>query len=107
MPYDVIFAVSDEVNSITTTGQKMSLRCPRSFQTSKIKVSVNNSGGSGFAVEIKSNGVLVQSVGQGVFLITDTVNTHSYTEDDIITCEVSNAGSGTAVGLKIYLIGRG
>ena len=106
MPYDVIFAATDEVNTITATGQKMSIRCPRSFQTSKIKVSVNSSGGSGFAVDIKKNGTLVQSISQGTFLITNTNNTTSYNEDDIITCEVSNVGGGTATGLKVYLIGK-
>lgn len=106
MPYDFIFAATDEVNTITTTGQKMSVRVSRSFQTSKIKVSVNSAGGAGFAVNIKNGGVLVQSIAQGTSLITNTVNTQSYTEDNIITCEVSNVGAGTATGLKVYLIGK-
>ena len=106
MPYDFIFAATDEVNTITTTGQKMSVRVSRSFQTSKIKVSVNSAGGAGFVVDIKNNGVLVQSIAQGTSLITNTVNTQSYTEDNTITCEVSNVGAGTATGLKVYLIGK-
>lgn len=106
MPYDVIFAATDEVNTITTTGQKISIRVPRSFQTSKIKVSVNSVGGAGFAVDIKQNGSLVQSIAQGSFLITNTADTTTYSEDNIITCEVSNVGSGTATGLKVYLIGE-
>lgn len=106
MPYDFIFAATDEVNTITTTGQKMSVRVSRSFQTSKIKVSVNSAGGAGFVVDIKNNGVLVQSITQGTSLLTNTVNTQSYTEDNIITCEVSNVGAGTATGLKVYLIGK-
>ena len=105
MPYDVIFTATDEVNTITTTGQKMALRVPRSFQTSKIKVSLNSVGGSGFAVDIKYNGSIVQSIA-GSFLVTNTTNTQIYTEDNIITVEVSNVGAGTATGLKIYLIGK-
>ena len=84
----------------------MSLRCPRSFQTSKIKVSVNSAGGVGFQVDIKVNGFLIQPIEQGNFLITNTNNTRIYMEDVIITCEVSNVGSGTATGLKVYLIGK-
>lgn len=106
MPYDVIFAATDEVNTITATGQKMSLRVPRSFQTSKIKVSVNSVGGAGFVVDIKQNGSLVQSIAQGSFLVSNTNNTTTYSEDNIITCEVSNIGAGTATGLKVYLIGK-
>lgn len=106
MPYDVIFAATDEVNTITATGQKMSIRVPRSFQTSKIKVSVNSVGGAGFAVDIKYNGGLVQSIAQGSFLVSNTTDTTTYSEDNIITCEVSNIGAGTATGLKVYLIGK-
>ncbi len=106
MPYDFSFACTDEVNTITSTGQKISIRAPRTFQTSKIKVSVNSAGGAGFAVDIKKNGTLVQSISIGSLLIVNTNNTTTYNEDDIITCEVSNVGSSTATGLKVYLNGK-
>jgi len=106
MPYDFSFACTDEVNTITATGQKISIRAPRAFQTSKIKVSVNSAGGAGFAVDIKKNGVLVQSITINSLLIVNTNNTTTYNEDDIITCEVVNIGTSTATGLKVYLIGK-
>ncbi len=107
MPYDVIFAATDEVNAITTTGKKMEIRCPRSFQTSKIKVSVNVANtNTGFQIQIKKNGTLVQTIGQSLFLITNTNNTTTYNEDDIISVEVLNAGNGNSTGLKVYLIGK-
>ena len=107
MPYDVMFAATDEVNAITTTGQKMEIRCPRSFQTSKIKVSVNVANtNTGFQIQIKKNGVLVQTIAQSVFLITNTNNTTTYNEDDIISVEVSNVGNSNSTGLKVYLIGK-
>jgi hypothetical protein len=106
VPYDFSFACSNEISTITTTGQKISLRCPRNFQSTNLKISVNSIGGSGFAVVVKKNGTLVQSVAQGIFLITNTADTTTYNEDDIITVEVSNTGSGTATGLKIYINGK-
>lgn len=106
LPFDLIFAATDEVNTITTTGQKISLRVPQSFQTTKIKVSVNTIGGAGFSINIRYNGIIVQSIAQGSFLISNSVSSQSYTEDNIISCDVSNVGAGTATGLKIYLIGK-
>ncbi len=106
MPYDVSFACTDEVNTITTTGQKMELRCPRTFQTTKIKFSVNTAGGGLFTVNIKNNGTVILSVILGSSTVLDINNTTTYNENDIISAEVLNVGSGTATGLKVYLIGE-
>ena len=106
MPYDLVFACTDEVNSITTTGQKMSLRVPRNFQTSDIRVSINTLGGANFATDIKYNGNLVQTVAQGNFLVRTVSNNQYYAGGDIISVEVSNFDAGTATGLKVYLIGK-
>jgi hypothetical protein len=106
MPYDFSFSCSNEISTITSTGQKMSVRCPRNFQSTNLKISVNSAGGAGFAVVIKKNGVIVATVAQGTFLITNTADTTVYSADDIITVEVSNTGSGTATGLKVYINGK-
>ncbi len=107
MPYDVSFACSNEITTITTTGEKMRIRCPRTFRTTKIKVSVNSANGSsGFTVDIKKNGTSIQSVNQGINLVSNTSNVTDILEDDIITVEVSNVGNSDAIGLKVYLIGK-
>ena len=106
MPYDFSFSCSNEISTITSTGQKMSVRCPRNFQSTNLKISVNSAGGAGFAVVIKKNGVIVATIAQGTFLITNTADTTVYSADDIITVEVSNTGSGTATGLKVYINGK-
>jgi hypothetical protein len=85
MPFDLIFAATDEVNTITTTGQKMALRCPRNFQTEKIKVSVNSGGGAGFAIAIKNNGLVVGTITQDNLLISTTNTGATYSEDALIT----------------------
>ena len=106
MPFDLIFAATDEVNTITTTGQKMALRCPRNFQTEKIKVSVNSGGGAGFAIAIRNSGIVIRTITQDNLLISTTNNVATYSEDALITVDVTNIGSGTATGLKIYMIGK-
>ena len=106
LPFDLIFVVTDEISTITTTGQKISLRVPQDFTASKIKISVNTAGGTGFQVLIKKNGTTTETITQGNLLISNTLSIEPYIEDDIITCEVNNVGSGTAIGLKIYLIGK-
>ena len=106
LPYNLIFAGIDEITNINTIGQKLELRVPQNFTTSKIKISVNQGGGIGFAVSIKKNNVTVITIAQENFLISNAVSVESYLEDDNISIEVENVGSGTAVGLKCYLIGK-
>lgn len=106
LPFDLIFAATDEVSTITTTGQKIQLRVPQDFTTSKIKLSVNSAGGAGFSVVIKKNGVIVATIAQNNLLVSNTTSVETYNEDNTISLEIGNAGSGTAVGLKCYLIGK-
>ena len=107
-PYDFSFACTDEVNTITSTGQKMFMRAPRNFNVQKFKVSLNSAGGAGFALNIKKNGTnMVNTITLGTTITTITPFTAvSVSEDDEITVDVSNIGSGTGVGLKVYLIGK-
>ena len=106
LPFDLVFAATDEVNTITTTGQKIQLRVPQDFTTSKIKLSVNSAGGAGFSVIIKKNAVIVATIALNNLLVINTTSIQTYSEDDIISLEIGNIGSGTATGLKCYLIGK-
>jgi hypothetical protein len=105
-PYDLVIVGSDETTSIASTGEVVSIRAPREFSLTKIKVSVTTSGGSGFSVLVKNNGTTLQTIAQGTNLITNTSDTTTFTEDDIITIVIGNVGTSTATGLKVYLIGN-
>ena len=106
LPFDLVFSATDEVNTITTTGQKMQLVVPRDFTTSKIKLSVNTIGGVGFSVVVKKNAVVVATIAMNNNFVTNTTSVETYSENATITLEISNVGSGTATGLKCYLIGK-
>ena len=106
IPYDLVIACSDETTAIASTGQVVSARAPRAFTLTKIKVSVTTSGGSGFSILVKNNSTTLQTIAQGTNLVTNTADTTSFTEDDIITVEVGNVGTSTATSLKVYLIGN-
>ena len=103
---NLFIAATDEVNSITTTGEKMRIYAPYNVIIKKIKVMINSVGGAGFQTIIKRNGTTLDTA---IFSATDTFigTTLQYPltilENDIISIEVSNTGANTASGLKFYL----
>ena len=101
--YELIFAVTDQVSLITTTGQKFQIRAPKDFSISKFKLSINSTAGASFSVTIFKNGSTVSSVFLPS-LVQDTAITESFLENDIISVDISNIGLGTASGLIVYLI---
>jgi hypothetical protein len=106
-PYDLVLACSDETTSIATNmGQVVSVRAPRGFTLNKIKVSVATTGGNGFSIIVKKDGIIIKYANQDANLVKDYINTVSFSEDDIITIEIDDIGAGTATGLKVYLIGH-
>ena len=102
-PYELIFAVTDQVSLITTTGQKFQIRAPRAFTLSKIKLSLNSTAGPSFIVTILKNGGTVATITASA-LVQDASNTTAFLEDDIISVDISNIGAGTASGLIVYLL---
>ena len=102
-PYELIFAVTDRVSNITTTGQKFQIRAPRAFTISKFKLSLNSTAGVNFSVTLFKNGVSFSSVFLSS-LVQDTTITESFLENDIISVNISNIGDGTASGLIVYLL---
>ena len=101
--YELIFAVTDQVSNITTVGQKFQIRAPRNFTISKYKISLNSTAGSSFLVELLKNNVTFSSA-TPTALVQDVIISETFTEDDIISVEISNIGLGTASGLIVYLI---
>ena len=102
-PYELIFAVTDQITNITTTGQKFQIRAPRDFTISKFKLSLNSTAGVNFSVTLFKNGVSFSSVFLPS-LVQDTSITESFLENDIISVNISNVGLGTASGLIVYLL---
>jgi hypothetical protein len=111
--YDIGIVCTDEVSNITTTGEKVSFRCPRQFTTTKIKSYLNSigAGATGFRFSVISGptgaATVVAQINQNNNLIVNTSNIYTYTEDSIISIRVDNVGApATARGLKCYLIGN-
>jgi hypothetical protein len=102
-PYELIFAATDQISNITTTGQKFQIRAPRDFTISKFKLSLNSTAGVNFSVTLFKNGVSFSSVFLPS-LVQDTTIAESFLENDIISVNISNVGLGTASGLIVYLL---
>lgn len=101
--YDLNFAATDEVNTITTTGVKMTLIVPRDLSVTNIRYSLNTAGGSNFTLKFRRNGtVIATTTFTGTTVLVSL--TFSLTTLDEIELEVSNAGAGTGVGLKAYVL---
>jgi len=102
----LFIAATDEVNSITTTGEKMKIWSPTGYTINKIKTTINSAGGTGFQVGIYVNAVLVYShtFGSAQLIHTTTLtNPILIAENNPITINVLNSGGNTASGLKCYL----
>ena len=103
--YDLNFAATDEVNLITTTGQKIQINIPRNFNVKAIKLGCNTAGGTGFEIALLINGNNYQTITQNSLLISTVLVDNFFNVDDILSLVINNVGSGTASGLKCYLTG--
>mgnify|MGYP003639398663 FL=1 len=103
--YDLNFAATDEVNLITTTGQKIQINIPRNFNVKAIKLGCNTAGGTGFEIALLINGNNYQTITQNSLLISTLLVDNFFNVDDILSLVINNVGSGTASGLKCYLTG--
>ena len=101
--YELIFAVTNQISNIISTGQKFQIRAPKDFTISKFKLSLNTTAGPNFSVTIRKNGNTVSSVFLNA-LVQDTTVAETFLEDDIISVDVSNVGTGAASGLICYLL---
>ena len=106
-PYHLPIAATDEVNTITTTGQKMLIRSPTTFTMTAIGFSVNTAGGTNFSVQLRQGNSVVRT-----FYNLDTttyeyatITAQTATRGDELSIFVLNAGGSTASGLKCYISG--
>lgn len=101
--YELIFAATNQISNIVSTGLKFQIRAPRNFKISKIKLSLNTTAGPLFSVGIRKNGTLIATIPINSFVL-DTAITVSFLENDRITVDILNVGLSTASGLICYLL---
>jgi hypothetical protein len=112
-----VIACSDETTPIVITAlPEVTFRMPYDFTLSSVRASLTTAQTSGsiFTVDVFENGVSILST---LITIDNTektsvtattqpvVDTTFLVSDDEITINVTQIGSGTATGLKVYLIG--
>lgn len=111
-----IIAVSDEITALTSGAGKITLRMPYAFTVSAIRASltVAQTGGSTLTVDVNEGGVSILStkitIDNGektstTAAIPPVISDNSLADDAEITIDIDQIGDGTAMGLKVTLIG--
>jgi hypothetical protein len=108
-PYDLSFAISDEVTQIVTGTSVTTLYSPRIFTVSQVKFSLSNSGSTTSTIDVFKNGSSILasplSLGSGASVTGVTISPNQFVETDKITVDIDAAGTGAA-GAKVYLKGK-
>ena len=115
-PFEMVVAASDETTAILTGTAKVTFRMPRAATLTEVRASLKTAQTSGslLTVDIKNAGSSILST-----LITldntektsvtaatlPVISSAALADDAEITIDVTQIGNGTAVGLKIALIG--
>jgi len=112
-----IVACSDESTALTTGTAKVTLRIPYAFTVTAVRASLTTAQTSGsiFTVDINESGTSILSTKLTIdntektsttaatpAVISDT----SLADDAEITFDIDQVGDGTAIGLKVVLIGH-
>lgn len=112
-----IVACSDEATALTTGTAKVTLRIPYAFTVTAVRASLTTAQTSGsiFTVDINEGGTSILSpkltidntektstTATTVAVISDA----SLADDAEITFDIDQVGDGTAIGLKVILIGH-
>jgi hypothetical protein len=117
-PHEVIIvAASDEASVIGAGTGKVTFRMPYAFTLSAVRASLTTAQASGsiFTVDINEAGSTVLSTKLTIDNTEKTSTTAataavisdaSLADDAEITVDVDQIGDGTAMGLKVYLIGK-
>lgn len=109
-------ACSDEVIPLTTGTAKVTFRMPAAITLSEIRASLKTAQASGsiFTVDINQGGTSILSTkitidnGERTSKTAATppvISTDDLTDDAEMTVDIDQVGNGTAIGLKIMLIG--
>lgn len=113
----VIVDVGDEEFPLASGAGKRSFRLPYDFKLEGVRASLKTAQASGsiFTVDINRNGSSILSTKLTIDNTEKTsktaatpavISAAALTDDDEITIDIDQIGNGTAVGLKVTLIGR-
>lgn len=110
-------ACSDEVTPLTAGTAKVTFRMPYAFTLTAVRASLTTAQASGsiFTVDINENGTTILSTKITIDNTEKTSTTAAtapvisdtaLADDAEITIDIDQVGSGSATGLKVYLIGN-
>lgn len=114
--FELVVAVSDESTALAVGTNKIKFRMPRSVTVTEVRASLNvaQTSGSIFTVDINESGVSILSTKLTIdngektsttaatpAVVTDT----ALADDAEMSVDIDQIGDGTAVGLKIMIIG--
>ena len=114
---NIIVAVGDETTPLTTGTGKVTFRMPYAFTVTGVRASLTTAQGSGsiFTVDINEGGASILSTKLTIDNTEKTSTTAAtasvisdvnLADDAEITIDIDQIGDGTAVGLKVTLIGH-
>ena len=112
----IVVAASDETTALTTGTAKVTFRMPYAFTVSGVRASLSTAQTSGsiFTVDINDSGTTILSTKLTIDNTEKTSTTAAtaavisdvnLADDAEITIDIDQVGDGTAMGLKITLIG--
>lgn len=117
LPCEIQLAVSDETTALTTGTGKLTFRMPHAMTLTEVRASLTTAQTSGgiLTVDINKNGSTIfianwLTIDNGektsvTALDQPIINVSSLADDDEITIDIDQIGSGDATGLKILLKG--
>ena len=114
--FELVVAASDEVTALTTGLAKVTFRMPRAVTLTSVRASLTTAQASGsiFTVDINEGGTSILSTKLTIDNTEKTSTTAAtppvisdtaLADDAEMTVDIDQIGSGTAAGLKVYLIG--
>ena len=112
--YDFIIAMTSEAGSVDSTGLKATIHIPRTMTITQIKASLTTAQTSGTAISLNvtNNGSNILSVADSLTFVNGNELSNqpalaitSLTANDKLDCFISTFGDGTAVGLKLTILG--
>ena len=113
VPYDISFAISDEITPITSGTTKLTFFAPRAMTITNVYASVSTTGSTNSVFDINVNGSSILSTEITVessekhskdATTQPVISSSSITQFDEITIDIDSAGTG-ATGAKIYIKG--
>lgn len=112
----MILAASDETTAITSGTDKITFRLPYNFTVTEVLASLNvaQASGSILTVDINKNGTSILSTKLTIDNTEDdsftattpaVISTSTFSKRDKVSIDVDQIGNGTAIGLKVTLVG--